>query len=124
MSRTRLWANMDKSKENPKGIWKLPDDLSGIVSLLTSILAAITGLVSIFYAFGYIIVNQRLLSLGVRDFALGNPAYLSAGISFTVIHVICVVIPLLISRARKDYLYTGPTLSFLFILVILQQISS
>jgi hypothetical protein len=114
---------MEKAEEKPKGIWKLPDDLSGILSLLTTVLGAITGLVSVFYLIGYIVVNQRLLSLGVREFTLGNPAYLSAGISSTIIHAIAIVIPILIGRARK-LLILAPALSALVVLFTLGVMTS
>lgn len=84
---------MSEAKEEEKTEKSFSGKLSNNSNLFMNVIGVVTGSVSLFYVFGYIIVNLRLLNIGVRDFALGNPTYLAAGISFMVFITVFIIIP-------------------------------
>lgn len=66
-----------------------------VVKFVGSALATVAGTVSLFYVFGFIIVNLYLSSYGVREFALARTTYITSGTVFLIFHfLIFVPVPL------------------------------
>lgn len=84
---------MSKSEETTEKEETLSKELESTADWLKTVLGVITGSVSVFYTLGYIIVNLRLGSLGIHDYSLGNPAYLPAGILFSLVNALGIVAP-------------------------------
>lgn len=59
-----------------------------IVEVITKGLAAIAGVASLVYVLGFAIVNIHLASFGIFAFSLGRARYISAGILFSLVHML------------------------------------
>jgi hypothetical protein len=82
------------AKQLAKMTEKKPAGVGDFAKDLTTLAGAATGISFIFYLFGFIIVNLRLLSLGIRSFNLADPTFLPAGIAFVAFALGPVALPL------------------------------
>ncbi|MCA9735469.1 hypothetical protein KC799_25250 [candidate division KSB1 bacterium] len=79
--------------------------LKQFTSFISATAASLASITFIVYLLGFIIVNDYLRTFGSREFDLTKPAYLSAGITFTFVILMSVLLPIafiLIMSIRAD----------------------